>query len=79
MVGLPSESLCFPPILMAASEVRIQASSVGTREDLCRVLEMAAEGKLHCRVTTRPLLHANEALAELRSGLAVGRIVLTPQ
>jgi len=78
VVGLPSESICFPPIMMAATEVRIQASSVGTREDLHRVLEMAAAGKLHCQVTKRPLAQANDALAELRSGSVTGRIVLTP-
>src|SRR6202011_2747546 len=45
VVGLPSESICFPPILMAASEVRIQASSVGTRQDMREMLAMAAAGK----------------------------------
>jgi propanol-preferring alcohol dehydrogenase len=78
-VGLPSESICFPPIMMAATEVRIQASSVGTREDLRRVLEMAAAGTLHCQVTKRPLAQANEALSELRAGSVSGRIVLTPR
>jgi propanol-preferring alcohol dehydrogenase len=38
VVGLPSESICFPPISMAASEVRVHASSVGTRQDLRAVL-----------------------------------------
>jgi len=42
VVGLPSESICFPPIVMAALEVRIQASSVGTRQDMREVLAMAA-------------------------------------
>ncbi len=78
VVGLPSESICFPPIMMAATEVRVQASSVGTREDLRRVLEMAAAGKLHCQITKRPLAQANDALAELRAGSVMGRIVLTP-
>ena len=79
VVGLPSESLCFPPILMAATEVRIQASSVGTRQDLRKVLEMAAAGKLHCQVTARPLAQANDVLGELRSGSVAGRVVLTPR
>jgi propanol-preferring alcohol dehydrogenase len=79
VVGLPSESICFPPIMMAATEVRIQASSVGTREDLRRVLEMAAAGKLHTQVAQRPLAQVNEVLAELRSGSITGRVVLTPQ
>lgn len=78
VVGLPSEPICFAPISMAASEMRIQASSVGTREDLRGVLAMAANGKLHCQVTARPLAQANEVLAELRNGTVSGRIVLTP-
>src|SRR5271154_6410716 len=79
VVGLPAESICFPPISMAASEVRIQASSVGTRQDLRAVLDMAAPGKIHSQVTTRPLAQVNEAMAELRNGTVSGRIVLTPR
>ena len=79
VVGLPSESLCFPPIVMAALEVRIQASSVGTREDIRELLAVAAAGKVRCQVTTRPLAQANEVLAELRAGAVLGRIVLVPR
>ncbi|MFZ0886661.1 MAG: zinc-dependent alcohol dehydrogenase [Candidatus Acidiferrales bacterium] len=79
VVGLPSEPICFAPISMAASEIRIHASSVGTREDLRRVLAMAAAGKLRCQVASRPLAQANEVLAELRQGAVSGRIVLTPR
>jgi propanol-preferring alcohol dehydrogenase len=78
VVGLPSENICFPPILMAATEVRIQASSVGTREDLRELLTMAAAGKVRCQVTTRPLSEANQALEDLRKGAITGRVVLTP-
>jgi propanol-preferring alcohol dehydrogenase len=77
VVGLPSESICFPPILMAALEVRIQASSVGTRQDMRDVLALAAAGKIHCEVKTRPLAQANAVLDELRQGTVSGRIVLT--
>ena len=79
VVGLPSETLCFPPIVMAALEVRIQASSVGTREDIRELLAVAAAGKVRCQVTTRPLAQANEVLAELRAGAVLGRIVLVPR
>jgi alcohol dehydrogenase, propanol-preferring len=79
VVGLPAESICFPPIMMAATEVRIQASSVGTREDLRQVLAMAAAGQLHTQVHQRPLAQVNEVLAELRSGSITGRVVLTPR
>ena len=79
VVGLPAEPICFPPISMAASEVRIQASSVGTRQDLRAVLAMAAAGKIHSQVTTRPLAQVNDAMAELRNGTVSGRIVLIPR
>jgi hypothetical protein len=61
-VGLPAENICFPPILMAAREVRIHASTIGTRQDLREVLAMAAAGKIRCHVVKRPIAEANEAL-----------------
>jgi len=79
VVGLPADSICFPPILMAAGEIRIQASAVGTREDLREVLGMAAAGKVRCLVTARPLAEVNEVLDQLRHGQVAGRIVLTPK
>ncbi len=78
VVGLPAEDISFPPIMMAAAEVRIQATAVGTREDLREVLAMAAAGKVRCQVTSRPLAQANEVLADLRYGRIAGRVVLTP-
>jgi alcohol dehydrogenase, propanol-preferring len=77
-VGLPAENICFPPILMAAKEVQIRASAVGTRQDLREVLSLAAEGKLHCQVSARPLVEANDVLDQLRAGKVSGRIVLIP-
>ncbi len=68
----------FPPILMAAGEVRIRASAVGTRRDLREVLAMAAAWKVCCQVISRPLFQANEVLEELRRGQISGHIVLKP-
>ncbi|PYX73567.1 MAG: hypothetical protein DMG78_08640 [Acidobacteria bacterium] len=76
VVGLPAEPICFPPVLMAAGEIRIQASTVGTRQDLREVLAMAAAGKVRCQVASRPLADANEALNQLRRGQVSGRLVL---
>jgi alcohol dehydrogenase, propanol-preferring len=76
VVGLPADPICFPPILMAAGEIRIQASTVGTRQDLREVLTMAAAGKARCQIATRPLADANEALNQLRRGQVSGRLVL---
>jgi propanol-preferring alcohol dehydrogenase len=77
VVGLPSAEISFPAIIMAAGEVTIKASAVGTREDLREVLAMAAAGKLTCLVATRPLADANSVLEEMRAGKVSGRIVLT--
>ncbi len=38
-VGLPAKDISFPPILMAAGEIQIKASAVGTRDDLREILE----------------------------------------
>ena len=78
VVGLPADPICFPPILMAAGEIRIHASTVGTRQDLREVLAMTAAGKVRCQVAARPLAEVNEALDQLRRGQVSGRLVLAP-
>lgn len=75
-VGLPAQDIAFPAILMAAGEIQIKASSVGTREDLREVLEMGAAGTVHCQVTTRPLAEVQEVLGQLSRGEVSGRVVL---
>jgi alcohol dehydrogenase, propanol-preferring len=79
VVGLPAEALCFPAIQMAALEIRIQASSVGTRDDLRDVLALGAAGKVRCQTATRPLAQVNEALQHVRNGQVSGRLVLVPR
>ena len=76
VVGLPAENICFPPIMMAAGEVRIRASAVGTRQELREVLALADTGKLRCQVATRALWEINDALEELGRGQVTGRLVL---
>jgi len=75
-VGLPAKDISFPPILMAAGEIQIKASAVGTREDLREVLAMGAAGTIHCQVTTRPLAEVQEVLGQLSRGEVSGRVVL---
>jgi alcohol dehydrogenase, propanol-preferring len=76
VVGLPAENICFPPILMAAAEIHIHASAVGTRQDVREVLALASGGKIRSHVGTLPLSQASEALEQLRSGQVSGRLVL---
>jgi propanol-preferring alcohol dehydrogenase len=75
-VGLPAEPLSFPAIMMAATEIKIMASSVGTREDLRQVLEMAASGKLRCKTELRPLEQINDVFEDMRKGRITGRVVV---
>jgi propanol-preferring alcohol dehydrogenase len=74
-VSLPAEF--FPAIMMAAGEVNIKASAVGTREDLKQVLVLAAACKLHCQVSSRPLADVNSVFEDMRAGKIAGRVVLT--
>jgi propanol-preferring alcohol dehydrogenase len=76
VVGLPAKDISFPAIMMAAGEIQIKASAVGTREDLREVLAMGAAGKVHCEVTARPLAEVQAVLGELSRGEVSGRIVL---
>jgi alcohol dehydrogenase, propanol-preferring len=78
VVGLPAENICFPAIVMAGREIRMQSSAVGTRQDLSETLAMAAKGKIRCQTARRPLTEANNVLEQLRRGSVSGRIVLTP-
>jgi propanol-preferring alcohol dehydrogenase len=75
-VGLPAQDICFPPILMAASEIQIKASSVGTREDLREILTMGAAGAVHSQVTIRRLSEVGQVLEDFRRGQIYGRAVL---
>jgi propanol-preferring alcohol dehydrogenase len=74
VVGMPAENLSFPAISMR--EVKIMASATGTREDLREVLELAASGRLRCKIETRPLEHVNRVFDEMRDAQITGRVVL---
>lgn len=78
IVGLPSVPLTFDAVKLARNESRILTSVVGTRQDVRDTLALAAEGKLRCRVETRPLAQVNEVFDAMKRGALLGRVVLTP-
>jgi propanol-preferring alcohol dehydrogenase len=41
------------------------------------VLELAADGKLHCITETQPLAQVNAVFERMRRGQITGRVVLT--
>ncbi|HLX00239.1 MAG TPA: zinc-dependent alcohol dehydrogenase [Candidatus Acidoferrales bacterium] len=78
IVGLPYELLTFDAVKLARNEARILTSVVGTRQDVRDTLALAAAGKLHCKVESRPLAQINEILDSMRRGGLLGRMVLVP-
>jgi propanol-preferring alcohol dehydrogenase len=77
VVGLPSEALTFPALALVGIEARVIGSSVGTRDDMRAVLELAAGGKLRCLTESQPLAEVNSVFERMRRGQINGRVVLT--
>ncbi|QTD45785.1 alcohol dehydrogenase catalytic domain-containing protein [Ottowia testudinis] len=76
VAGLPSEPLSFPALALVGLEATIVAASVGTREDMRAVLDMAAQGQLRCLTELQPLEEVNAVLERMRRGQIQGRVVL---
>ena len=76
VVGLPPEPLSFHALALVGPELKIVSAAVGTRDDIRAVLELAAAGKLQCRVEEAALADVNEVFARMRRGDIRGRIVL---
>ena len=77
VVGLPAEPLTFSALSLVGIEARIVGSSVGTRDDMRAVLELAAAGQLRCLIETQPLAQVNAVFERMRRGQINGRVVLT--
>ena len=74
VVGLPSEDLSFPAIMMR--EIKIRSVATGTREDMRGVLDLAANGKIRCLIQTCRLDDVNQVFDQMRKGQITGRIVI---
>jgi propanol-preferring alcohol dehydrogenase len=59
-------------------ETSFTTSAWGSLDDLAAVVDLARRGELDWHVETLPLERANEALARLRAGDVLGRLVLAP-
>lgn len=64
--------------MCAFKGLKLLTQAVATRQELIDVLDLAAAGVLTTEVTERPLDDAPDALAELRAGAVVGRVVFVP-
>jgi len=75
VVGLPPEPLTFSALALVGLEAKVVGSSVGTREDMRAVLELAAAGKLRCLTESQPLDQVNAVFERMRRGQINGRVV----
>lgn len=76
IVGMTPEPIPLSVPAMLAGEYRIIASTVGTRQDLREMLDIAARGRVKCRVREVALESVNQVYAEMQSGSLVGRSVI---
>jgi len=76
IVGMAPEPVPLSTVAMVSGEYRIVGSAVGSREDLREVLQLAAEGKVKCRVERRDFTEAEDVLNEIKEGRLLGRVVL---
>jgi alcohol dehydrogenase, propanol-preferring len=77
IVGMAPEPVPLSTVAMVSGEYRIVSSAVGSREELREVLQLAAEGKVKCRIETRAFDQVDDVLNEMKEGRLVGRVVLS--
>jgi alcohol dehydrogenase, propanol-preferring len=66
-----------PPIAMRA--ITLQGSYTGSLTEMAELIDLVRRtGAPEVPVATRPLAEVNAALADLRAGKVIGRVVLTP-
>lgn len=76
IVGMAPEPVPLSTVAVVSGEFRIVGSAVGSREELREVLQLAAEGKLKCRIERHRLPEIDAIFEQMKSGRIVGRVVL---
>jgi D-arabinose 1-dehydrogenase-like Zn-dependent alcohol dehydrogenase len=77
LVGLTSDTYSFSVNETVLKGARIQGSYLGSRADLERVFQLAAEGTVKPTVTTHSLEEAPLLIEKLGQGQLTGRAVIT--
>ena len=78
-VGLYGDAMPLSLALMPLKMVTIQGSYVGSLEEMHEMMALVQGGQVApIPLETRPLNQATEALADLRAGRVMGRVVLKP-
>ncbi|RKN10554.1 NAD(P)-dependent alcohol dehydrogenase [Streptomyces radicis] len=72
------ENIDVPTIDIISSEISFIGSLVGSYNDLCELMVLAARGRVRLHTTTYPLERFQDALDDLAAGRIRGRAILTP-
>jgi len=79
VVGLFGGDITLPTASLPLRSMTLQGSYVGSLTEMAELLDLVRrKGAPDLPVGTRPLAAVNEALADLKAGKVVGRLVLTP-
>jgi propanol-preferring alcohol dehydrogenase len=77
VVGYTPDSFALPGKRLAQNEIEVIGARAGARAELAEMLALSASGHIRSIVTDRaPLEAVNAALAKLRAGEVIGRLVL---
>lgn len=75
-VGLPVEKMDLEIPRLVLDGIEVVGSLVGTRQDLKKAFQFAAEGKVVPKVQTRELEEINDIFEEMEQGTITGRMVI---
>ncbi len=79
VVGLYGGDITVPLPVLPMRAITLQGSYVGSLTEMAELLDLVRRtGLPPLPVATRPLSEVNAALADLRAGKVVGRVVLVP-
>jgi D-arabinose 1-dehydrogenase-like Zn-dependent alcohol dehydrogenase len=79
IVGLYGGDITLPLPVLPMRAITLQGSYVGSLTEMTELLDLVRRtGLPPLPVATRPLAEVNAALADLRAGKVVGRVVLVP-
>ncbi|MFL6797618.1 MAG: alcohol dehydrogenase [Xanthobacteraceae bacterium] len=79
LVGLYGGDITLPLPVFPMRAITVQGSYVGSLPEMAELMQLVRRtGLPQLPVTTRPLAEVNTALADLRAGKVLGRVVLMP-
>lgn len=77
-LGAPEDgALSIPAAALIFKRIKFSGSLIGSPSEICEMLELAAEKKVHPWIEEVPMKEANKAIQDMDAGKARYRYVLT--